>query len=210
MIDSVCLVSPKPRPPAGTSHSASARMAMTRGHNSTRRPPERGNKERNMEREREKECEFSGPTLQPLLPRPFGPSLPLFVPLLFPFFGATFGPAARRVGGDGRWWCGGGGVFLVPFPFWGVPVRVVLFLRLLCDLSWLIFQCLGFFFVPLLTIDRKITTLLNLAQIKQLVEAVMAATCPQQYALSTRAGCECIGSTVTSIDGVSAFDIISR
>ena len=50
----------------------------------------------------------------------------------------------------------------------------------------------------------------------------MAATSPHQYALSTRAGCECIAhalqglteldprATVTSIDGVSAFDLISR
>ena len=57
---------------------------------------------------------------------------------------------------------------------------------------------------------------------KQLGDAVMAATSPHQYALSTRAGCECIahalqglteldpGATVTSIDGVSAFDLISR
>ena len=52
--------------------------------------------------------------------------------------------------------------------------------------------------------------------------AVAAATAPHQYALSTRAGCECIAhalqgltemdprATVTSIDGVSAFDLISR
>ena len=57
---------------------------------------------------------------------------------------------------------------------------------------------------------------------KQLGDAVMAATSPHQYALSTRAGCECIAhalqglteldprATVTSIDGVSAFDLISR
>ena len=50
----------------------------------------------------------------------------------------------------------------------------------------------------------------------------MAATAPHQLALSTRAGCECVahmlqgvtdvnpGVTVTSIDGVSAFDVISR
>ena len=56
---------------------------------------------------------------------------------------------------------------------------------------------------------------------KQL-DAMMAATSPHQYALSTRAGCECIAhalqglaeldpkTTVTSIDGVSAFDLISR
>ena len=48
------------------------------------------------------------------------------------------------------------------------------------------------------------------------------ATAPYQYALSTRAGCECIAhtlqgltelhpeATVTSIDGIGAFDLISR
>ena len=52
--------------------------------------------------------------------------------------------------------------------------------------------------------------------------AVEKATAPFQYALSTRAGCECIGhafqflterdpsATITSIDGISAFDTISR
>ena len=57
---------------------------------------------------------------------------------------------------------------------------------------------------------------------KQLGQAVMKATSPHQYPLSTRAGCECIAhalqgltemdprATVTSIDGVSAFDLISR
>ena len=50
----------------------------------------------------------------------------------------------------------------------------------------------------------------------------MAATAPHQFALSTRAGCDCVahmlpgvtelnpGVTVTSIDGVSAYDMISR
>ena len=53
-------------------------------------------------------------------------------------------------------------------------------------------------------------------------EAVKAATAPFQYALSTRAGCECVAhalqamsdlnpnATITSIDGVSAYDSISR
>ena len=57
---------------------------------------------------------------------------------------------------------------------------------------------------------------------QQLGPATMAATAPHQFALSTRAGCECVahmlqgvtelnpGITVTSIDGVSAFDMISR
>ena len=52
--------------------------------------------------------------------------------------------------------------------------------------------------------------------------AVESATAPFQYALSTRAGCECIAhalqgltdldpnTTIISIDGISAFDQISR
>ena len=57
---------------------------------------------------------------------------------------------------------------------------------------------------------------------QQLMEAVQGATAPFQYALATRAGCECVAhalqeitelnprATVTSIDGISAFDLISR
>ena len=57
---------------------------------------------------------------------------------------------------------------------------------------------------------------------QQLGPAVKTATSPHQCALSTRAGCECIAhvlqglcdvnplTTVTSIDGVSAYDLISR
>ena len=57
---------------------------------------------------------------------------------------------------------------------------------------------------------------------KQLSTAVEQATSPHQYALTTRAGCECVAhvlqgltevdplATVTSIDGISAFDLISR
>ena len=56
---------------------------------------------------------------------------------------------------------------------------------------------------------------------QQLGPAVKAATAPHQYALSTRAGCECIAHTlqglcelnprmaITSIDGVGAYDLIS-
>ena len=51
---------------------------------------------------------------------------------------------------------------------------------------------------------------------------VAGATAPFQHALATRAGCECVAhalqgitelnprATVTSIDGISAFDLISR
>ena len=57
---------------------------------------------------------------------------------------------------------------------------------------------------------------------QQLGPGVKSATSPHQYAFSTRAGCECIAhvlqglcdlnplTTVTSIDGVSAYDLISR
>ena len=57
---------------------------------------------------------------------------------------------------------------------------------------------------------------------QQLGKTVEAATAPYQYALSTRAGCECIAHslqglcemdptcTVLSIDGIGAFDQISR
>ena len=57
---------------------------------------------------------------------------------------------------------------------------------------------------------------------QQLGPAVEGATAPFQYALSTKAGCECVShvvqalteadpeTTVVSIDGVSAFDLISR
>ena len=57
---------------------------------------------------------------------------------------------------------------------------------------------------------------------QQLGKAVEAATAPHQHALSTKAGCECIAhilqgltglddrATVISVDGVSAFDLISR
>ena len=57
---------------------------------------------------------------------------------------------------------------------------------------------------------------------KQIAKQVEAATAPFQYALSTKAGCECVAHmlqsltdlnpevTVTSIDGVEAYDLISR
>ena len=57
---------------------------------------------------------------------------------------------------------------------------------------------------------------------QQLSERVQVATAPFQYALSTRAGCECVAhalqgitemsatATITSVDGISAFDLISR
>ena len=57
---------------------------------------------------------------------------------------------------------------------------------------------------------------------QQLGSAVEAATAPFQFALSTRAGSECVAhalqfltetdpeATITSVDGVSAFDLVSR
>ena len=57
---------------------------------------------------------------------------------------------------------------------------------------------------------------------QQMAEIVERATAPHQYALSTRAGCECVAhvlqglteldpeTAVTSIDGIGAYDTISR
>ena len=57
---------------------------------------------------------------------------------------------------------------------------------------------------------------------KQITKKVEAKTAPFQYALSTKAGCECVAhilqsmtdldpdTTITSIDGVGAYDLISR
>ena len=57
---------------------------------------------------------------------------------------------------------------------------------------------------------------------KQISKKVEVATTPFQHALSTNAGCECVAhilqtvtdldeeATVTSIDGVGAYDLISR
>ena len=57
---------------------------------------------------------------------------------------------------------------------------------------------------------------------KQISKKVEEATAPFQYALSTKAGCECVAHilqsltdlspdvTITSIDGVGAHDLISR
>ena len=57
---------------------------------------------------------------------------------------------------------------------------------------------------------------------QQMAQIVERATAPHQYALSTRGGCECVAhvlqglteldleTTVTSIDGIGAFDTISR
>ena len=57
---------------------------------------------------------------------------------------------------------------------------------------------------------------------QQLAPTVERATSPHQYAMTTRAGCECVAhalhcltelnpqATITSVDGVGAFDLISR
>ena len=57
---------------------------------------------------------------------------------------------------------------------------------------------------------------------KQITKKVEAMTAPFQHALSTKAGCECVAhilqsmtdldpdTTITSIDGVGAYDLISR
>ena len=57
---------------------------------------------------------------------------------------------------------------------------------------------------------------------QQLMDAVQQATAPFQYAMATKAGCECIShvlqaltelnpnATILSVDGMSAFDMMSR
>ena len=57
---------------------------------------------------------------------------------------------------------------------------------------------------------------------QQLSDVVKNATSPFQYALSTRAGCECIAhalqalceqdpnATILSVDGIGAFDLVSH
>ena len=57
---------------------------------------------------------------------------------------------------------------------------------------------------------------------QQIGDAVERATSPFQYALKTRAGCECVShmfqtlldldprATILSVDGVGVFDLISR
>ena len=57
---------------------------------------------------------------------------------------------------------------------------------------------------------------------QQLMDSVQRATAPYQYAMSSKSGCECIAhalqglteldprATVMSIDGISAYDLISR
>ena len=69
-------------------------------------------------------------------------------------------------------------------------------------------------------VRRLVARTIAIAQ--QLGIAVEGATAPFQYALATRAGTECIAhalqalsevdpeSTVLSIDGISAYDLISR
>ena len=48
--------------------------------------------------------------------------------------------------------------------------------------------------------------------IAQQLTIVWKATAPFQHALSTRAGCECVSHVLQglTIDGVSAYDLISR
>ena len=50
---------------------------------------------------------------------------------------------------------------------------------------------------------------------QQIAASVERATAPFQYALSTRSGTECVGHaiqalTVLSVDGIGAFDLVSR
>ena len=57
---------------------------------------------------------------------------------------------------------------------------------------------------------------------QQIADAVEAATAPFQYALKTKGGCECVAhilqavtdmderATIVSVDGLGAFDLVSR
>ena len=57
---------------------------------------------------------------------------------------------------------------------------------------------------------------------QQLMDAVQEATAPFQYAMATKAGCECIShvlqaltelnpnATILSVDGINAYDMMSR
>ena len=76
--------------------------------------------------------------------------------------------------------------------------------------------------VRAIVVGRVIRRLVARTVAQQLGPAVEAATSPFQHALSSRAGCECIShvlqalseldadATVTSIDGISAYDTTSR
>ena len=67
-----------------------------------------------------------------------------------------------------------------------------------------------------------IRRLVGRSMARQLAESVKSATAPVQFALSTKAGCECVAhalhcltetdpeATVLPIDGISAFDLVSR
>ena len=73
-----------------------------------------------------------------------------------------------------------------------------------------------------IVVGDVIRRLVSRTMAQQMSAAVESATIPFQYALSTRAGCECIAhalqgltdvdpnTTIISIDGISAFDQISR
>ena len=71
-------------------------------------------------------------------------------------------------------------------------------------------------------VARDVVRRLVARTIEQMQRAFEIATVPHQYALSTRAGSECIAhvlqtltdttpnATVLSIDGIGAFDLVSR
>ena len=73
-----------------------------------------------------------------------------------------------------------------------------------------------------ITVGDVLRRLIARTIVKQVCSAVESATSPFQFSLSTKAGCECVAhviqsltdtnaeTTVVSVDGVGAFDLISR
>ena len=73
-----------------------------------------------------------------------------------------------------------------------------------------------------ITVGEVFRRLVSLTIAQQLAPAVEEATSPFQYALTTRSGCECVAhavqsltdvdgrATILSIDGIGAFDLVSR
>ena len=73
-----------------------------------------------------------------------------------------------------------------------------------------------------IVVGDRLRSLVARTTAKQFSKKAEAATAPFQYALSTKAGCECVArilqalsdrdpeATITSIDGIGALDLISR
>ena len=73
-----------------------------------------------------------------------------------------------------------------------------------------------------IVVDDFLRRLIARTVVKQIAKQVEAATAPWQQALTTRAGCECVvhllqhstdgnaNTTIISVDGIGAFDLVSR